>query len=51
MAVKQIAHPSVEERQARGKEARTPTPLSAHAGWEANASCGVTGRLQATEGV
>jgi uncharacterized protein (DUF2252 family) len=35
MAVKKIAHPSVEERRARGKEARTPTPLSAHAGWEA----------------
>jgi uncharacterized protein (DUF2252 family) len=35
LAVKKIAHPSVEERRARGKEARTPTSLSAHAGWEA----------------
>jgi uncharacterized protein (DUF2252 family) len=34
MAGKKIAHPSVEERRARGEEARTQTPLSAHAGWE-----------------
>ncbi len=34
MAVKRVAHPSVDERTARGKEARTETPLSAHAGWE-----------------
>jgi uncharacterized protein (DUF2252 family) len=33
MAVKKIAHPSVEERRARGKEARTQTPRSAHADW------------------
>jgi uncharacterized protein (DUF2252 family) len=35
MAVKKIAHPSVEERRARGKEARTQAPLSAHTGWKA----------------
>ena len=29
MAVKRVAHPSVDERTARGKEARTETPLSA----------------------
>jgi uncharacterized protein (DUF2252 family) len=33
MAVTQIAHPSVDERQARGKEARDPTPPSSHAKW------------------
>jgi uncharacterized protein (DUF2252 family) len=34
MAVKtRIAHPSVEERQAHGKEARSRTPLSSHTGW------------------
>ena len=33
MAVKKIAHPSVEERRARGKQARTQAPLSAHTGW------------------
>jgi len=27
------AHPSVEERRARGKEARTQAPTSGHAGW------------------
>ena len=36
MAVKtRIAHPSVEERQARGKEARSRTPPSSHTGWAA----------------
>jgi uncharacterized protein (DUF2252 family) len=35
MAVKTIPHPSLEDRRARGKQARTRTPLSAHAGWEA----------------
>jgi uncharacterized protein (DUF2252 family) len=35
MAPREIAHPSLEERRARGKNARTQTPLSAHAGWEA----------------
>jgi uncharacterized protein (DUF2252 family) len=30
-----IAHPSVEERQARGKEARNRTPPSSHTGWAA----------------
>ena len=33
MAVKRVAHPSVEERRARGKEARSRTPPSSHAGW------------------
>jgi uncharacterized protein (DUF2252 family) len=34
MAVKtRIAHPSVEERQAQGKEARSRTPRSSHSGW------------------
>jgi uncharacterized protein (DUF2252 family) len=34
MAVKtRIAHPSVEERQAHGKEARSRTPPSSHTGW------------------
>ena len=34
MAVKtRIAHPSVEERQAQGKEARSWTPRSSHTGW------------------
>jgi hypothetical protein len=34
MAVKRrIAHPSVEERRAHGKEARSRTPLSSHTGW------------------
>jgi uncharacterized protein (DUF2252 family) len=34
MAVKRVAHLSVEERTARGKDARTRTPRSAHAGWK-----------------
>ena len=33
MAVKQIAHPSIEERKAEGKGARTRTPPSGHSGW------------------
>ena len=33
MAVKKVAHPSVEERRARGKEARSRTPPSSHTGW------------------
>ena len=34
MAVKsRIAHPSVEERQAHGKEARDRMPRSSHSGW------------------
>jgi hypothetical protein len=34
MAVKtRIAHPSVEERRAKGKEARDRTPPSSHTGW------------------
>ena len=34
MVAKKIQHPSVEERRARGKEARAQTPLSAHEGWK-----------------
>jgi uncharacterized protein (DUF2252 family) len=33
MAVKRVAHPSVEERRARGEEARNRTPPSSHTGW------------------
>jgi uncharacterized protein (DUF2252 family) len=35
MAGRQIAHPSVDERRAKGKEARTRAPLSSHNGWSA----------------
>jgi uncharacterized protein (DUF2252 family) len=33
MAVKRVAHPSVEERRAQGKQARDRTPPSSHTGW------------------
>jgi uncharacterized protein (DUF2252 family) len=33
MAQRRVAHPSVEERRARGEEARDRTPVSSHAGW------------------
>jgi uncharacterized protein (DUF2252 family) len=33
MAVRRIAHPTVDERRATGKEAQNRTPLSSHAGW------------------
>jgi uncharacterized protein (DUF2252 family) len=33
MAVKKVAHPSVEERRAHGQEARNRTPRSSHTGW------------------
>jgi uncharacterized protein (DUF2252 family) len=33
MAQRRVAHPSVEERRAAGKQARDRTPLSSHAGW------------------
>jgi uncharacterized protein (DUF2252 family) len=33
MAVKRVAHPSVEDRRARGLEARDRAPLSSHTGW------------------
>ena len=34
MAVQtRVAHPSVEDRRAHGKEARNRTPLSSHSGW------------------
>ncbi|MFL5738327.1 MAG: DUF2252 domain-containing protein [Actinomycetota bacterium] len=29
-----VPHPSVDERRAKGKNARTPAPLSSHQGWE-----------------
>ena len=32
-ASRRVSHPSVDERQARGKEARDQTPPSSHAGW------------------
>src|SRR5512132_718465 len=32
-ASRRVPHPSVDERQARGKEARDRTPPSTHAGW------------------
>jgi uncharacterized protein (DUF2252 family) len=32
---KRVPHPSLEERRARGKEARERTPLSSHSGWVA----------------
>jgi uncharacterized protein (DUF2252 family) len=35
MTAKKIPHPSLEERRARGKQARTQTPLSSHARWVA----------------
>jgi uncharacterized protein (DUF2252 family) len=33
MAVRKVAHPSVDERRAAGKEARDRAPLSSHSGW------------------
>jgi hypothetical protein len=33
MAVKQVAHPSIDERKAKGRQARDQTPPSSHAGW------------------
>jgi uncharacterized protein (DUF2252 family) len=33
MAVRKVAHPTVDERRAQGKEARDRTPPSSHAGW------------------
>ena len=33
MSTMKVEHPSVEERRAKGKEARKRTPLSGHAGW------------------
>jgi uncharacterized protein (DUF2252 family) len=33
MAARKIVHLSVEQRRARGREARDRTPLSSHAGW------------------
>src|SRR4029450_837631 len=33
MAVRTIAHPSVDDRRAQGKEARDRTALSSHTGW------------------
>ncbi|HET7519614.1 MAG TPA: DUF2252 domain-containing protein [Actinomycetes bacterium] len=34
MAVRKVAHPTVDDRRAMGKEARDRTPPSSHAGWE-----------------
>src|SRR5215831_12206587 len=33
MAVKQVAHPSIDERKAMGRQARERTPPSSHANW------------------
>ena len=33
MAVREIAHPSIDERRASGKEALNRTPVSGHEGW------------------
>jgi Uncharacterized protein conserved in bacteria (DUF2252) len=33
MATKQVPHPSVDERKAKGEEARVGTPPSSHTGW------------------
>src|SRR4029450_4595620 len=33
MAVRTMAHPTVDDRRARGMEARDRAPLSSHAGW------------------
>ncbi len=35
MVVTKIAHPSVQERRAKGKEGRERAPLAAHGGWAA----------------
>jgi uncharacterized protein (DUF2252 family) len=35
MAVKRVAHPSVDDRRAQGKEAHERAPLSSHGGWVA----------------
>ena len=34
MAVRRVAHPSIDERKASGEEARARTPLSSHTGWK-----------------
>ena len=34
MAVKKIAHPSIDERKAVGRQDRDQTPPSSHAGWK-----------------
>ena len=33
MAMTKVAHPSVEERKAKGKAVRELTPLASHSGW------------------
>ena len=33
MTKTKIAHPSVDERRAKGKDARERTPVAAHSGW------------------
>ena len=37
MAVRRIAHPSVDDRRAKGKQAQDRTPLSSHTGWAPSA--------------
>jgi hypothetical protein len=34
MTQREVQHPSVEERKARGKGSRANAPLSSHSGWE-----------------
>src|SRR5215470_7857305 len=34
MAVKKVAHPSIDERKVAGRQARDQTPPSSHAGWK-----------------
>ena len=34
MVVKKIAHPTIDERKAKGRQARDQTPPSSHAGWK-----------------
>jgi len=33
MSMRNVAHPSIDQRRARGGQARERTPLSGHAGW------------------
>jgi len=33
MAVRKVAHPSIDDRKAKGLEARDRAPLSSHSGW------------------
>ena len=65
MAVRTIAHPSVDDRRAQGLAARDRTPPSSHSGWtpagdrpdqnerdyQAFTKAIGSGRLQAREGI